>query len=383
MNILFICHEKSINGATRSMLNLIDELQKYHKFYILLRFNEGEVFDEVNKRKLPYLYCPYKWWMSTNPPTSINRVVRKLKWKFKWQYINDRLAKDLSEELRKLKIDIIHCNSSVVNFGAVLKKYTGAKLVWHVREFGIEDFNTYPSVSIKEYFDTFDKYADRIIVISHAVGKKFKGKVDDSKVVCIYNGVPLDNLYLRTSINENNPLVLLQAGAISNAKGQNISIEAVKELKRRGIEVKLLLAGEGQLSDIAVDITGVENRVILLGKVNNLPEIRKKADLELVCSRCEAFGRVTVEAMMSSLPVIGSNSGGTPELIIDGENGFLFEPSNYMELANKIQEFHENRDLLLKMGEKAYWYSKDRFSIERCANEINKVYEGLCNVEEP
>lgn len=382
MNILFICHEKSINGATRSMLNLIEELQKYHKFYILLRFNEGEVFDEVNKRNLPYLYCPYKWWASTNPPTTMNRVVRKLKWKFKWQYINDRLAKNLSEELRKLNIDIIHCNSSVVNFGAALKKYTGAKLVWHVREFGIEDFNTYPSVSMREYFNTFDTYSDKIIVISHALEKKFKGHVDDSKVVCIYNGVPLDNLYLRMSVNEDDPLVLLQAGAISNAKGQNVAIEAVKELKRRGIEVKLLLAGAGQLSDIPVDIAGVENSVILLGKVNNLPEIRKRADLELVCSKCEAFGRVTVEAMMSSLPVIGSNSGGTPELIVNGENGFLFEPSNYMELADKIQQFHENRALLLKMGEKAYQYSKGRFSIERCANEINEIYKEVCNGRE-
>lgn len=379
MNILFICHEKSINGATRSMLNLIDELQKYHKFYILLRFNEGEVFDEVNRRKLPYLFCPYKWWMSSNPPTKINRIVRKLKWKLKWQYINDKLAKNLSVELRKLKIDIIHCNSSVVNFGAVLKKYTGTKLVWHVREFGIEDFNTYPSVSMKEYFDTFDKYADKIIVISHAVGKMFKGEVDDSKIICIYNGVPPENLYLRTSVNEADPLVLLQAGAISKAKGQNVSIEAVKELKRRGIEVKLLLAGAGQLNDVAVKTEGIENSVNLLGKVNNLPEIRKKVDLELVCSRCEAFGRVTVEAMMSSLPVIGSNSGGTPELIIDGENGFLFEPCNYMDLANRIQEFHENRPLLYKMGVNAYWYSKERFSIGKCANKINKIYEEVHN----
>lgn len=68
-----------------------------------------------------------------------------------------------------------------------------------------------------------------------------------------------------------------------------------------------------------------------------MPEIRKNVDIEIVSSKQEAFGKITVEAMMGQIPVIGSNSGGTKELIKHNQNGLLFESGNADDLAKKIE----------------------------------------------
>ena len=107
-------------------------------------------------------------------------------------------------------------------------------------------------------------------------------------------------------------------------------------------------------------------------------EIRKNMDLELVCSRCEAFGRVTIEAMMSMIPVIGANTGGTKELIKQGYNGLLYEKGDFEDLANKIEELYKDRSKIREMGKNAYDYSKG-FTSERNAINIYNIYEKIVN----
>ena len=88
----------------------------------------------------------------------------------------------------------------------------------------------------------------------------------------------------------------------------------------------------------------------------------------------EAFGRVTVEAMMSGNAVIGKNSGGTAELIIENENGFLYEPYDISSLADKMEYFINNPDAVKAMGKNAYNYAKERFLIEKCALSVEEIF---------
>ena len=97
-------------------------------------------------------------------------------------------------------------------------------------------------------------------------------------------------------------------------------------------------------------------------------------DVELVCSRAEAFGRITAEAMMGGMPVIGSDTGGTPELIREGETGFLYEYGNSEALADRMAFFIEHPEAITMMGHKAQAYALQNFTIERCVKEIMDVY---------
>jgi glycosyltransferase involved in cell wall biosynthesis len=103
------------------------------------------------------------------------------------------------------------------------------------------------------------------------------------------------------------------------------------------------------------------------------PYIRA-ADVLLMCSRMEAFGNVTVETMQLGRPVIGARSGGTKELIRDGETGLLFEVANPNDLARKIRHLYENRELVDKLGAAARAWTEETFTEEE---SIGKVYDLL------
>jgi len=89
-----------------------------------------------------------------------------------------------------------------------------------------------------------------------------------------------------------------------------------------------------------------------------------------ICSRSEAFGRVTIEGLLSGCIVIGSNSGFTPEIIKDGKTGYLYEPYNPDSLATKIIFVNENREKAQIVAKGGYLYSKNEFS-------LNKTKEAL------
>ena len=102
----------------------------------------------------------------------------------------------------------------------------------------------------------------------------------------------------------------------------------------------------------------------------------KKADSAIVASKAEAFGRVTVEAMMAGTLVIGANTAGTKELI--GENyGLLYEQGNAIDLADKIIYAMQNSEKMSLIAKNAREYSLQRFSAGRNAREIFDVYETI------
>ena len=81
--------------------------------------------------------------------------------------------------------------------------------------------------------------------------------------------------------------------------------------------------------------------------------------------------------MMGGIVVVGSNSGGTKELIKNKETGLLFECGNYIDLSEKVKYLYNNRDELKRIGSNAFLSSKDYFLINRCANEIYNLYKKI------
>lgn len=246
-------------------------------------------------------------------------------------------ARRIKKMLIDKEIDIIHSNSSVIDFGALLSKNTGIPHVWHLREYGEEDFNLKRVVSDKKYQEEMNKYAVRYIAISKSIKKKFTNIVDERKIYQIYNGVSERFSFQKDFINEDiGRIKFLISGNYCEEKGQTSVLKAVIELQQQGINgFELYLAGNGDFAEPKrlVLENGLEKVVTFCGPVDDMQQLRRMVDVEIVASKCEAFGRVTIEAMRMSNPVIGTNTGGTPELITDGVNGVLFEYGNYIQLA--------------------------------------------------
>ena len=103
-------------------------------------------------------------------------------------------------------------------------------------------------------------------------------------------------------------------------------------------------------------------------------EIRKEADVEIVPSNREAFGRVTIEAMFAGMPVIASDSGANPELVQHGRNGLLFQNGDKTDLAEKMSCFIENRESIEQMGKEAALFAMNSFTAKKNADAIEELY---------
>ena len=119
---------------------------------------------------------------------------------------------------------------------------------------------------------------------------------------------------------------------------------------------------------------GLSDCIEILGRRNDTSELLKNSDIAFVCSQSEAFGRVTVEAMMSGCLVVGANNAGTSEIINDGENGILYEVNNTEDLCSKIQWVLDNKDCAQKIAINGTKKSSQVFTARKNAEEIYGVY---------
>lgn len=382
MNILYIGHERDLNGASRSLLGIIDKLDKEEiNIHVLTSYKGGKFLNELKKRDVNIVYSKYFRWMIRKDKNRIKWIFKKLIFRF-LNIFNIVTILKISDYSRKNNIDIIHSNSSVINIGAYISNITKIPHIFHIREFGEEDFNMYPIFNRKRSFEFINKNSKKIIVISNALLEKYKNNFDSKKIKLIYNGV--DNKFSRKKIKDNKgKYSALIAGRIEEAKGQKEAILAINELKNKGIDnINLVVIGSGDKKELNKYIVenGLENLIEIRDYSDSLFEIRKDIDFELVCSKNEAFGRVTIEAMMSSNPVIGANTGGTKELIINEYNGYLYEQGNYKDLAQKILLLINNKKFN-DISNNAFKYSNDRFTSEINAKNILLLYKEIVSTE--
>ena len=121
------------------------------------------------------------------------------------------------------------------------------------------------------------------------------------------------------------------------------------------------------------------DNVIFTGEVNDMHKIREKMHIEVVCSTNETFGRVTIEGMRDGLLVIGTNSGGTKELITNNVNGFLYNPGDFKTLAEIIVYVLNNQDDYDRVRMNGYKFSSSNFTVSKNCSEIYDVFRKILN----
>lgn len=374
--ILYVAHETGFNGASKSLINIIEEFQDKYDIYVLIR-GEGRLYEELKKHKCKIIIRNYYLDCEMKRSGIFGEVI----WFFKiFRYmvyrrtINLLIANDIAKIVKEENIELIHTNSSSTFMGAYISRLTKTPHIWHFREFLWEDFRMLPTLGWRYLYNIASKSTDKIVCVSDAVLNKYKGVIH-ADICRIYNGVPGNVCEHKKKKHET--FNILQAGIISKVKGVDVSIRAMRILLDQGFDnIHLYLAGKGNLDFCKedYDIPDVKSHVHIMGYVNNLREIREqKIDIELICSRSEAFGRVTVEAMQAGLVVIGANTAGTAELIVDNENGLLFECGNAIDLADKIKWAYKNQEYLYRLQKNAL-VTAARFSICNCTQQIEKLY---------
>ena len=146
---------------------------------------------------------------------------------------------------------------------------------------------------------------------------------------------------------------------------------------RERIPARLLMIGDGPQRPMAEDLCreqGFCSDVNFLGNQNAVEEIYSIGDLFLMPSANESFGLAALEAMACGVPVIASNAGGLPELVIDGKTGFSIEIGDIEKMAEKSLLLLENPELHAKISQQAFDSAKT-YAIEKVVPRYESYYE--------
>lgn len=152
-----------------------------------------------------------------------------------------------------------------------------------------------------------------------------------------------------------------------------------------GTNARLVLVGDGPEQRVTrerVHALGIADRVRFLGMRDELPELLAPTDVFLLGSAEESFGLSALEAMSCGTPVVSTAVGGVPEVVVDGETGFLTERDDQALFAARIKELLEDRNKANAMGEAARAHALRHFSRDEIVSRYEALYRRLVEAQE-
>lgn len=332
--ILLVSHSAGLAGAERSLLRIASALQRdaFDLFVLLPR--HGPLEERLGREGIPTVVAFSDPWLAerNNLPFFLARVAR-----------SSLVLRKVLKAASSVAPDLIYTNSLVTPIGALIARHLRRPHIWHVREYvpGNETLRSPIPLDVLLTFVT--TWSRRVIAVSDSVVSQFPSS-RRGNIRRIYNAIEPIAPVSQTIRRDVRPrLVVL--GSLAQAKGQIVALEALRLLVRRFPTIHLDVIGTGrrryvQALERFVDDHGLTSNVTFHGFQLNPHGIMAGADLTLMPSRAEAFGLVTLESLALGIPVVGSASGGTPEILSRG-GGILVPPGDPRELARAVEHLLE------------------------------------------
>ena len=389
IRIIFVSHAPRLEGAEMSMLQIIENLSQENKIVPLVIIPKSGLLENILiKKHISYIRANrYPWWVDTTKTKQI--LLGPLK--YLWNYLSWYRIKS---SVKSFNPDIVYINTLVSPFGSIIAKDLDIPKIWHAREFipkWLErDYDFGRQWSLNKVAES-----EAVISNSYAVMDDISDYIPKNKQHVIYNGINLpqfNHKRIKKKINERtaqnkHTIQLLIIGSINKNKDQATAIRALAELKNRGINAVLTLVGELKSNAYhlylkqLVEELAIENQLVYKGWQKNPRDFFEAADITLVCSKGEPFGRTIIESMALGTPVICSNTGGAPEIIEKVDTNLLFEEGNPKELANVIEQLMKENlwyEAVTKKGRKVV---EENFGSKIYINNMYKIFQQVDSVK--
>ncbi|MGG7073157.1 glycosyltransferase family 4 protein [Campylobacter sp. 9BO] len=358
MKVVQLLPELNEGGVERGVVELTGKLKNFNTISVVIS-NGGKLVDELLKNGIRHIKIDVS---NKNLLTFLPRVLK------------------LRAILKELKPDIVHVRS---RFPAWLLKFAKIGLNFKV-------VSTIHGLNSPNFYSKIMTDAAHIICVSNAAKEHIQKhfNTNDSKISVIFRGVDTSSFNpnilpskdeLRTEFNLKDELVISCVGRISQSKNIATLIKAVEILRQKETKISLLIAGGvhakkqkhfKELKELCKKLN-IDENVKFLGSISEVAKIYKLSDVVVSLSiKPESFGRSIAEAIAINTPVVASNHGGVKDIIIEGKNGYFFEPLNASELAEKILLAKE-----LKFD--GFNYIIDKFSLDKMCKENIKIYKEL------
>ena len=378
MKVCFISHSCSRGGAELSLVELIDALVQRGVQCACILPGRGALNDLLAEQGVETIVVPFNPWVHQEK-TLYGRVRRMLP----LRHLPATLR--LVAAIKRSCCDVVYTNTIAVGVGAVAAKIAGKPHIWHIREFGYDDHKLSYDLGSRISRKLIGHLSSACIANSKAVTEDYRASLADTELTVIYNSVKMpvlgDETLAVTPWRHEDAIRCILLGKLLPGKGQEDAVKAMVNLRRMNVPAELLLLGGvldreyHQYLRRIVEQHNLTDRVHMLGHSDKPMPLMSTADVVLMCSRREAFGRVTVEGMKLGKPVIGTRSGGTPEIVQEGETGFLYTPGNAQELAAKIGHLYANRAVCDSMGTTSCLRAWERFNQQVYGKDVESILQ--------
>jgi L-malate glycosyltransferase len=189
-----------------------------------------------------------------------------------------------------------------------------------------------------------------------------------------------ENSALSASLAPNGEKLIMHVSNFRPVKRIGDCIHTLAQIKRLNgdLRVRLVMCGDGPEREEAEGLAreyGLTDHVLFAGQVPDIANYLSAADLLLVPSETESFGLAALEAMACEVPVIATRTGGLPEVIRDGETGFLVELGDTRTMGERALELLTDEKKRQAMGAEGRRWAVDQFNTERVIPQYEELYE--------
>lgn len=209
--------------------------------------------------------------------------------------------------------------------------------------------------------------------------------VEPSRAITVHEGIDLERVEAAPPAKLHEELwlphhapVVGNVAALVPHKGQRHLIEAATLVLRQVPDARFVIAGEGELREPlerAIKENRLEKHVLLAGFRPDVLSVHKAFDIFVMSSVTEGLGTSLLDAMACSKPIVATTAGGIPEVVVDGETGFLVPPRDHRAMADAIVKLLKDAELRKKMGQAGLARARRKFSADRMVQETLKVYK--------
>ncbi|WP_264553454.1 glycosyltransferase family 4 protein [Flavobacterium sp. N2038] len=370
--ILVFAHEQYLNGASHSLIAILEGLKEVYEFLVIVP-DYGLMVDELKRINVNFeiLNLPRCGYFNYS---SFQNHVKEIRLYYKRKKV---ITKRLFLIAENFLPDLIYTNTSVLSLGYDLSKKINKPHIWHIREYGDKDFNIFYIPSRSLIVSKIRK-SDVSIFTTNLLKKHWLGEKKHNSEI-IYNGV-LEQKEVPFKKKSNKLITIGVVGFIMDTKNQDFALQVFSSCYKKNSNLRLNFYGDiftdryYKTLENFIEINKLSDAVSFLGYVSN-EIIYNEIDILMSCANNEAFGRTLIEAMSYKIPVLARNSGGPSEILNDNYDLSLYDTID--EAVFKMNNLVNNSRLYKKSSEAGYKLAMSSFSknnyIEKTAFIFNKT----------
>jgi glycosyltransferase involved in cell wall biosynthesis len=294
-------------------------------------------------------------------------------------YLNPYILFKLFTFFKRNRIDVVFFSRSQdVKAGGIAAKIAGVPKIAYLRGVAVPMkrlfINRLVLKSITTHIIANSEETARMVL------KNYSSVIPEYKVKVIYNGIDLkefdNHKYQEVITRRDDEIVIGTAGRLTKIKGQNFLIDIAARLKQEGVNFKFYIAGAGEFEPELKELCNrykLQDYIVFQGFAHDVKSFLMDIDIFVFPSLSEGLGFAIVEAMAAAKPVVAFDISPNPEIVKDGQTGFLIPFPDTAGFKEKLMLLIQDKQLRIEMGKKGRIRVEKSFNVDQKISEIENV----------